>query len=344
MQPALTISIPTYNRAAKLRAQLERIAPQLSDEAKCCVFDNASTDDTAAAIERARMPHVSYFRATHNAGLVGNIIRCFENCSTEWLWVLGDDDPIAPNAVDRLLASINNCSCDFIQISTPLCRFRSDTLISSAGELLEQSTFPSLVWVSTGVYRVSAFQPLLWLFVTSASTWAPHTVAVLKLLESKKSRILLSSAELITEAPAAARWPTLDFILGFSRLPEYLDDPSDQKRAAERIWQQTVYWALLLGLRETCDHDRIRKWKRTRMLVQKTLKSYGARSPLWHSLRTGFRPGQRRVALRTLHSAAVLTLLSWWPSTFLLNSLKFLPLPGWVRTQLLQNKAYKALY
>jgi glycosyltransferase involved in cell wall biosynthesis len=345
MQPKLTVAIPTYNRAAKLRSQLASIAAQLTDEVQCCVFDNASTDETPQIVEDIKDPRISYFHAAYNAGVVGNILRCFEHCSTEWLWILSDDDPIVPRAIEQLLSQIKNSPFDFIHTSTHLCSYRTDIVVSDPRVLLEWSTLPSLVWVSTGIYRTSAFHPLLWLLVSSASTWAPHTVAVLRLLESKQSKMLLSSVELISQPPGIARWPTLDFISGFSRLPEYLTDAANQRLAAQRIWTETVYWALLMGLRETIRKDQVRKWKRTRSIVKKTLKSYGARSPLFSCVKNSLRSGERRRSLRAFHSAIVLFVLSCWPSRFFLRSLKFLPLPKWVRADLLyENKNYQPLY
>jgi glycosyltransferase involved in cell wall biosynthesis len=345
MQLKLTVAIPTYNRAAKLRAQLENLVPQLTDAVHCWVFDNASTDNTSETVEGIKTAHVSYFHAKHNTGLVGNVLRCFEHCSSEWLWILGDDDPISPHAIEQLLLLIERASYDFIHHSTPLCRYDSDIVVSNPRELLQRSTLASLVWISSGVYRASVFQPMLWLLVATASTWAPHTVAVLRILESGRSKVLLSSTELIPQPPGAARWPTLDFILGFSRLPEYLHDEADQKLAAERIWKEIVYWALLMGLRETAHHDHVKKWKRTRVIVQKVLKSYGAKSPLTDCIKNGLRSGQRRQSLRTLYSAVVLVFLSYWPSRSFSRSLKFLPLPKWVRTNLLyDNEAYEPIY
>src|SRR5947209_8347180 len=156
MLPLLTVAIPTYNRAAKLRIQLDNLASQLTPETQCIIFDNASTDATPKIAKSAQSPRVSYFQAAQNTGLVGNIIRCFENCSTEWLWILGDDDPISPEAIARALPLIRGAvQYDFIHHSTPLWRYHSDTVVKNPRELLQKSTLPSLVWISTGLYRTS---------------------------------------------------------------------------------------------------------------------------------------------------------------------------------------------
>lgn len=101
----LTIAIPTYNRAAKVRAQCERLLRQieearLNNDVDLLVSDNASSDDTKALLEPfTSKPGYRYFRNPKNVGLVGNYIRCLELSESRFTWVVGDDDEIHQGAI-----------------------------------------------------------------------------------------------------------------------------------------------------------------------------------------------------------------------------------------------------
>jgi glycosyltransferase involved in cell wall biosynthesis len=206
--PILTVAIPTYNRAGRLQAQLERLLPQLRPEVHCCVYDNASPDGTRGIAERYRDRGIAYVRSEYNCGAGRNFFRCFEECRTEWLWILGDDDPIADHAVADLLATLRHQTCDFIHTSTPLCRYASDVVVKDIPSLFEHTNFGALLWISAGIYRTSSFRPLFRLFNESISTWGPQLIVVLSLLESHGGKVLLSSVVLISKSPTGAGWST----------------------------------------------------------------------------------------------------------------------------------------
>jgi glycosyltransferase involved in cell wall biosynthesis len=77
-QAILTIAIPTYNRARKLRDQLQRLVPQLGSRTVCRVYDNASTDETKNVA--AQFKEVVYFCSEFNYGGVRNFLNCYEEC------------------------------------------------------------------------------------------------------------------------------------------------------------------------------------------------------------------------------------------------------------------------
>lgn len=62
------------------------------------------------AVTRAttRFPGVQcrVVRKRANIGANANVLRCFELCETEWIWILGDDDHGLPGAVDKILAHL----------------------------------------------------------------------------------------------------------------------------------------------------------------------------------------------------------------------------------------------
>lgn len=119
----LSICIPTYNRAEFLPATLDSIAAQWCDDIELTIADNASTDGTAAIVERYRamLGRVAYFRQDENRGADANYLKSVELATGEYCWILGSDDPITPDAVATLLATIRRGAPTIVLFNRTLC-------------------------------------------------------------------------------------------------------------------------------------------------------------------------------------------------------------------------------
>lgn len=121
--PTLSIAIPTFNRAERLQQSLKLLAERLSEigpisaDIEVLVVDNASTDRTS---EVAKMGHTlfkrfRYERNDSNLGIDGNIHRCSQLATGEWVQFLSDDDILLPGAIQSVLGTIKKrCEADFI--------------------------------------------------------------------------------------------------------------------------------------------------------------------------------------------------------------------------------------
>lgn len=120
MTKILAISIPSYNREALLLATAksivdEIISSDLKSEVKIYVFDNSSTDNTVASLDK-------YFRTTSvdyeiicsetNLGAEGNFDRCCRYPSEKYSWIFGSDDLIKAGSLSSVI--------DFLVDSNPL--------------------------------------------------------------------------------------------------------------------------------------------------------------------------------------------------------------------------------
>lgn len=106
-EPILTIAIPTYNRERWLKSCLEHLCPQVTDEVRLVVRDNCSNYDVQAVVDKFRtICPIEFYRNRINIGGDANIARLFEYCDTQWLWVVGDDDDLVPDAVETVLNTI----------------------------------------------------------------------------------------------------------------------------------------------------------------------------------------------------------------------------------------------
>lgn len=109
----LTIVIPTYNRAEDLDFCLGQVLPQVSanaDRAHIYISDNASTDSTPSVVERhaaARPGLITYHRQPENLTASPNFDHAVRNVDSEYVYMLSDDDVVAPGFVSAMLSIID---------------------------------------------------------------------------------------------------------------------------------------------------------------------------------------------------------------------------------------------
>ena len=108
MPPAVSIAIPTYNRATTLERALRSALEQTHTDLEVLVSDNASTDDTAALLERvaAGDPRLRVVRHAANRGMVGNIAAAASLARGDHVMLLADDDWLAPRCVEAALGAL----------------------------------------------------------------------------------------------------------------------------------------------------------------------------------------------------------------------------------------------
>lgn len=109
----LSICIPTYNRSACLRVCLESIlqsAEGIQDQIEILISDNDSTDDTNSVASKfsAQYPCIRYDRNSRNLGCERNVYKVVSSTATEYIWIVGDDDKIAPNAIPTILKHLES--------------------------------------------------------------------------------------------------------------------------------------------------------------------------------------------------------------------------------------------
>ena len=111
-QPLISISIPTYNRAAYLEASLAQLRSELATVAsglvEIVVSDNASPDQTPEVVAQA-VQHglaIRYIRNSANIGSDANIAQCFNQAKGHYVIIMGDDDLFVDGALADLLSHL----------------------------------------------------------------------------------------------------------------------------------------------------------------------------------------------------------------------------------------------
>lgn len=106
----LTISIPSWNRAALLKELIDQLVKQildynLEDKIEILVSDNGSEDNTQNIMTELsdKNSFISYNRNSTNIGASGNVLKSMELAAGKFVLFLGDDDRINKNCLTELV-------------------------------------------------------------------------------------------------------------------------------------------------------------------------------------------------------------------------------------------------
>jgi abequosyltransferase len=108
--PVISICIPTYKRVDCLKTCLESIVEQFKnpfvrENVEVVISDNASGDGTESMVKefQKEFSNIFYYVNSENIGVDRNIINTVEKAKGEFVWFLGDDDVLFPDALEYML-------------------------------------------------------------------------------------------------------------------------------------------------------------------------------------------------------------------------------------------------
>ena len=276
MAATLTIAIPTYNRAGHIEARLREFVPQLIEGVCLQVFDNCSTDNTAQVVASFQHPAIRYSCARQNMGMCRNICRGLEEAETEWVWILGDDDPVTPSAVSDALQWIGETGATVIQFDSTGGKIDRHDVISTLEELYQRFDPIRTLYISSLLFKLPPLRKFYLLLSAAIFTYGPHTALIIRMLEQGAGSLQLRPDTLLKEWRGEKGWSSLEVALGISLLPEFVLDPKIQRLAAQHL-RMDVCWMHVYGLREVRDRASALKFRRIVRQTLGNLCSYGAR-------------------------------------------------------------------
>lgn len=101
--PKITVAIPTFNRCDLIKDAINSVLKQSYSDFELIVVDNASTDKTKEVVGKFKDSRIKYFRNKKNIGMMDNWNKCIELSKGEYLTILGDDDKLLPNFLEKSL-------------------------------------------------------------------------------------------------------------------------------------------------------------------------------------------------------------------------------------------------
>ena len=134
----LTIAIPTFNRSTRLEKSLNDLLSQIKKSGKrqyisVFVSDNGSSDNTYKIAEKQREIFLnnnisfSINVFSENQGFDANVLCCYRNCSTDYIWFLSDDDNILDGSINVIIQNIKKFAPNVLYYNFDQYPYKTET-------------------------------------------------------------------------------------------------------------------------------------------------------------------------------------------------------------------------
>jgi len=204
----LSISIPTWNRLPFLRKNIQVIIDAIAQLpeglAELFVTDNHSDDGTADYLQSISeaYPFVRYHRHPKNLGANFNFYTALSKAEGEYIWLLGDDDLIAPDSLVKIIQDIDQYKPAVMiggtehdqtkkRVNVPDVK---EHLLTDKRLLSDYDALSLAAKMSVLIFSKEKLATVLepgWQLIEASKTPWPHIVWFLKLLASNESLLIL---------------------------------------------------------------------------------------------------------------------------------------------------------
>lgn len=187
MSCLLTIAIPTYNRSDLCLEQVQRVASwsfkySRSNCVEIIVLDNASTERCDHLKAVCSKLNVNYHYSYNNTGSSGNFCRAWQAGTSDFLWILSDDDIVTDEFFELVFHYINSDHPPYLlgvscEMSKPFIAGKAKDVFRGLlqGNML---AITSLTLVSSTIFRRSLFNcAAFWQY---EPWWFPHSFCIYK--------------------------------------------------------------------------------------------------------------------------------------------------------------------
>lgn len=217
----LKITIPTYNRPEFIRRQVRDLLPQLRDGVSLIVYDNYSDIPVESLFNSGELEHFIIVRNKFNIGGAANIGKCLsENGESGWIWLLGDDDKIAPNAVETILETIkNNQDCCYINFQQKKT-VKTENLYDFLAYMRIMGAFGVSFFQSACLFNMDKLQNSVMYYYEYMSSWVGQIAMVIKYLDINRTEKCLFTTQKIITGANVGGWSHLEIIINSSILLE----------------------------------------------------------------------------------------------------------------------------
>ena len=99
--PAVSVIVPTHNRASLLRRAIDSVRRQTVGDFEIIVVDDASSDDTAGVVRGYGDPRIRYIKLPGNGGVASTRNAGIAAAAGDFIALLDDDDEWLPEKLQR---------------------------------------------------------------------------------------------------------------------------------------------------------------------------------------------------------------------------------------------------
>jgi hypothetical protein len=261
MYENFTIAIPTYNRTKLL---LENVLFILQNSKKCklLVIDNATNNFELSDFKQSlgflyieHVERITFIKNEINIGGNANVLRCIENCKTEYIFILGDDDFLVADFEERVYKFLDK-GYEWI-LFYHKSKFQPERAITTTAIglndfLCKLESINEIVFVSVNIYKVSHMKLGIQLAYENLSCMAPHVISMIRGVEiseaqtKQKQVFLISNTEILISASnnldAGTSWPLYKAFTGIYRISDLEFNKTTSKLLKKLINKSRYRW------------------------------------------------------------------------------------------------------
>ena len=117
---SISVCIPTYNKPELLVNCLNSLSLQTNQNFEVCISDNCSEKDIKNVIAPFQNKlNIKFSKNEENLGAALNFLKVASMAKNDFIWFLGDDDLLIPEAIDYISKLIEkNKDCDFFWVNS----------------------------------------------------------------------------------------------------------------------------------------------------------------------------------------------------------------------------------
>lgn len=217
----LTIGIPTYNGGKYLSDAIDSVLCQLPDihgvRIEILISDNASTDRTSDIVKKYIIDYpgtITYIINKINVGYDRNVDNLFKVALGEYVWLLGDDDMLAPGSIIKFLKILKEYKdvaifvfpFSTLDINTGkrnwVPKYGSDVFCESGDEFLQKSLWQSAalssLCIQTNYWNKENLDEFM------GSQWV-HVGGMIKIMRHERTGYIVSD-EMVVVRVSNSRW------------------------------------------------------------------------------------------------------------------------------------------
>lgn len=112
--PKFTVIIPTRERFDTLEKCLKTVTNQDYENLEIIVSDNFSNDATEEVVRSESDKRIRYFNTGKRISMSENWEFALSKATGDWVTIIGDDDGLLPNCLEKVSSLVKNTEVDFI--------------------------------------------------------------------------------------------------------------------------------------------------------------------------------------------------------------------------------------
>ena len=208
---------------AELTSQMREVG---AEDVVIYVSDNASPDGTQQAVEqvqKASGARIVYSRNPSNIGLSKNLLKVMSLGQGRFIWTLGDDEIVAPKAVQNLVRVLRQHDPGFVlmfdtnytwPLPKPGLYSHYREFVAACIQLENVHALAEHTLLSSNLYRSEYFDPEFGR--ANIDTWFPHMFGFLRPLLKARLPVLVPDFPVIRTrqedrgVPSDGQWADLD--------------------------------------------------------------------------------------------------------------------------------------